>query len=406
VRILVFNCGSSSLKFELISLTARPTGLDSTRLVKGNVANIGRAGGIKTSFSAGARAPAPDGVKDHASAVQWLIDWLRGSEWLKGALPDAIGHRVVHGGPRLFDPVLVDDAVVREIAAVSELAPLHNHAALEAINAARVVFGDAVPMVAVFDTGFHHDMPEHASRYAIPPAIADEHGIRRYGFHGIAHRYMAGRCAELLGRPLRDLRLVTLQLGSGCSAAAVRGGKSVDTSMGFTPLEGLVMGTRCGDIDAAVVSHLCDRAAMTTEEVDDFLNHRSGLLGVSGMSADVRELLALERQDHRGAALATGMFCYRLRKYIGAYMAALGGADAVTFGGGIGENCPEVRARACGEMDWCGLRVDESRNREVVGVEGEVSAAASRIRVFVIPVDEEIVIAGDTFECLTTRKQV
>ena len=406
MKILVFNCGSSSLKYELISLDGRPVGRDATRLVKGNIANIGRAGGIKTSFSAGARAPAPDGVKDHASAVRWLIDWLRGSEWLNGALPDAIGHRVVHGGPRLFDPVLIDDGVVREIAAVSELAPLHNHAALEAIKAARLVFGDAVPMVAVFDTGFHHNMPEHAFRYAIPPAIADEHGIRRYGFHGVAHRYMAGRCAELMGRPLRDLRLITLQLGSGCSAAAVRGGKSVDTSMGFTPLEGLVMGTRSGDIDAAVVSHLCDRGAMGVDEVDDWLNHRSGLLGVSDVSADVRELLALERQGHRGAALALGLFCYRLRKYIGAYMAALDGADAVTFGGGIGENCPEVRARACGEMDWCGLRMDESQNQQVVGVEGEVSAAGSQVRVFVIPVDEEIVIARDTFECLATRRQI
>jgi acetate kinase len=233
--------------------------------------------------------------------------------------------------------------------------------------------------------------------------VADEHGIRRYGFHGLAHRYMAERCAALLAPPVDSLRLITVRLGGGCSAAAVCGGKSVDTTMGFTPLEGFVMGTRSGDIDPAVMRYLCDRRGMTPVEVDDWLNHRAGLLGVSGTSADVRELLTLEQHGDAAAALALDLFCYRLRKYVGAYMAVLGGAEAVAFGGGIGENSPDIRERACRGMHWCGLRIDESRNSHVVGVEGEISAEGSPVRALVIPVDEEMVIARDTFDCLIAR---
>jgi acetate kinase len=401
VRILVINCGSSSLKFELISLG--PHASDTQRLVQGTVGRIGSATKASVNVSGGVGTPNVGVAADHGAAVRRVIEWLRASRWLDGAAPDAVGHRVVHGGPRLFEPTVIDERAVREIDQASELAPLHNTSALQAIAASRELFGGAVPMVAVFDTAFHQDMPERASRYAIPPATADEHGIRRYGFHGLAHRSMAERCAQLLARPVHSLRLITLQLGSGCSAAAVRGGKSVDTSMGFTPLEGLVMGTRSGDIDPAVMRYLCDRRGMTPAEVDDWLNHRAGLLGVSGASADVRELLALERQRDASAAFALDLFCYRLRKYVGAYMAVLGGADAVAFGGGIGENSPDIRARACRDMDWCGLRIDESRNRDVVGAEGEISAEGSPVRALVIAVDEEMLIARDTFDCLNAR---
>jgi acetate kinase len=400
VRILVINCGSSSLKFDLISLTNRSA--DAGRLVQGIVEHIGRPSAATLRVSGDVARHQVGAVPDHASAVRKVIKWVEAGDWLEGAVPDAVGHRVVHGGPRLFEPTVIDERVIREITEASQLAPLHNTSALRAIAASRELFGGSVPMVAVFDTAFHHDMPERASRYAIPPATADEHGIRRYGFHGLAHRYMTERCAELLARPVQSLRLITLQLGGGCSAAAVRGGKSLDTSMGFTPLEGLVMGTRSGDIDPAVMRYLCDRRGMTPADVDDWLNHRAGLLGV-GASADVRELLALERQGDAAATLALDLFCYRLRKYIGAYMAVLGGADAVVFGGGIGENAPDIRGRACRDMDWCGLQIDESRNRHVVGAVGEISAQGSPMRALVIPVDEEMLIARDTFDCLNGR---
>src|SRR5687767_11007053 len=240
VQILVINCGSSSLKFELILMAPHAAG--TRRLVQGTVERIGRASTATLNVSGSIDRPEIGAVTDHGSAIRKVIEWLREGDRLAGAAPDAVGHRVVHGGPRLFEPTVIDERVIREIAEASQLAPLHNGSALQAIAASRELLGAAVPMVAVFDTAFHHDMPERASRYAIPPATADEHGIRRYGFHGLAHRYMAERCAELLARPVQSLRLITLQLGGGCSAAAVRGGRSVDTSMGFTPLEGLVMG--------------------------------------------------------------------------------------------------------------------------------------------------------------------
>jgi acetate kinase len=317
-----------------------------------------------------------------------------------------VGHRVVHGGRHRSVPVVIDQSVIDDITAAGELAPLHNYAAIEAIGAARELLGAKVPMVAVFDTAFHHGMPERASRYAIPPDVADDLGIRRYGFHGLAHRHMAERCGALMGGSPRGLKLITFQLGGGCSAAAVLGGKSVDTSMGFTPLEGLVMGTRSGDIDPSIVRYLCGRFRSMPADIDAWLSERSGLLGISGVSADVRELLKLESEGHARAALALDMFVYRLRKYIGAYLATLGGANAIAFGGGIGENSPEIRERACRGMEWCGLAIDEARNRTTVGTEGEVSSDSSKVRVFVIPVDEESVIASDAARVLTAQSKV
>lgn len=397
MRILVLNCGSSSLKFELFSFDGSSP--DGTRLAEGNVGGIGGRAAIRIQLTGGGREQVAADIVDHAAATHWALRWLAAN--MMRSPPDAVGHRVVHGGPRLFAPALIDERVLGEIAAAGELAPLHNGGALDAVTAARDVLGQSVPMVAVFDTAFHHDLPERAARYAIPPEIADAHGIRRYGFHGLAHRYMSERAAARLpSLPAADLRLITMQLGSGCSAAAVRGGRPVDTSMGFSPLEGLIMATRSGDIDPAVVRYLCERARMTPGEVDAWLNQRCGLLGLSGASGDVRELLALASRGDARAALAVDMFCYRLRKYIGSYLAVLGGADAIVFGGGIGENAPEIRARACRGMEWCGLRLDEARNARLVGAEGVISADASPIRAVVIPVDEEIIIAHDTLACL------
>jgi acetate kinase len=246
-------------------------------------------------------------------------------------------------------------------------------------------------------------MPRRAARYAIPDELAERHAVYRYGFHGLAHRSMMERGAEMIGRPAGELRLITLQLGAGCSVTAVDGGRSVDTSMGFTPLEGLVMGTRSGDIDPSVVTYLSRREGVSPDAVLERLNQGSGLLGVSGRSADMRDLLEAERGGDERASLAVEMFCYRARKYVGAYLAALGGADAVVFGGGIGENAPAVRARICAGMEWCGLRLDQGRNEATVAAEGRISAEDSPIAAYVVAVDEERVIAGDTLALLAGR---
>ena len=402
MRILVINCGSSSLRFELLAFDGSSGASAPTWLAKGSIANIGASATLRFRGVRSDELRASAEIIDHQQATSRVVHWLRATGLLD-TNPDAIGHRIVHGGPRLFHPTIIDEQVIREITAAGELAPLHNHASLEAIDAAREAMGEEVPMVAVFDTAFHHGLPQCAASYAISPELSQNHSIRRYGFHGLAHRCMAEKSMQYMAKPVEQIKLITMQLGGGCSATAVKGGKSVDTSMGFTPLEGLVMGTRSGDIDPSVMRYLCDHGRMTPDEVEDWLNHRSGLLGVSGATANVAELLKLEASGDARAALALEMFCYRLRKYIGAYLMVLEGADAIVFGGGIGENSAEVRARVCRPMAWCGLVIDEERNRQLIGEEGEFSAASSTIRAFVVPVDEELVIARDTAECLLAQ---
>ena len=282
---------------------------------------------------------------------------------------EAVGHRVVHGGDRYVESTVITDQVEAGIDALSELAPLHNPACLAGIRGAKAVMGATVPMVAVFDTAFHRTMPEVARHYAIPTDLADRHHIRRYGFHGIAHASLANGYAVCTGNSLKQARIITLQLGNGCSVAAIDKGKSVDTSMGFTPLEGLVMGTRSGDVDPSIVSYLSEREKVEPAEVERWLNQRSGLLGLSGRSNDMRELLrAVEQEGDQRAEFAIDLFCYRVRKYLGAYLAVLGGADAIVFGGGIGENAPEVRKRICRNMEWCGMSLHPDRNRTAVGL--------------------------------------
>jgi acetate kinase len=255
-------------------------------------------------------------------------------------------------------------------------------------------------MVATFDTAFYRSLPAYAAQYAIPHDLAAKHGVRRYGFHGLAHRYMLERYSQIAASPVELTKLITLQLGAGCSATAIDGGRPVDTSMGLTPLEGLVMATRSGDVDPSLVGYLARKEGVSVQEVEAWLNTRSGILGVSGRSADLRELLQAEEQGDARAGLAVEMFCYRVRKYIGAYMAALGGADAVLFGGGIGENAPTVRARICADMEWCGLTLDPDRNAAALGSEARISADGSRIQAHVVPVDEAVMIARDTYHCL------
>jgi acetate kinase len=318
---------------------------------------------------------------------------------------EAVGHRIVHGGERFQQAVRIDADVLAELEKVSELAPLHNPAGLAGVHGALTLLGTQVPMVAVFDTAFHHTLPTYASTYAIPQALAARHHSRRDGFHGLAHASLVAGYARATGKPLEAVHLVTLHLGNGCSAAAIRAGRSLDTSMGFTPLEGLVMGTRSGDLDPAVMSFLARREQVSAEQVEQWLNEQSGLLGISGLSHDMRQLLqAAEQEHHAGATLAIEVFCYRARKYLGAYLAALGGADAVVFGGGIGEQAPAIRARICDGMDWCGLQLDPERNAQAVAIAAgsavQISRDEARLGAYVVAVDEETWIAQETVRCL------
>jgi len=396
--VLALNCGSSSLKFQ--AFVCDPGGpRPPRRLARGLVDRLGDQATLTFQAEGGVPLRQREAVPNPEAAIRRVLAWLAAERAFEGAPVDAVGHRVVHGGERFTQPVLVDAEVAAAIEALEVLAPLHNRPSLAGIHAARAALGAGVPMVAVFDTAFHAEMPERASRYAIPHELALKHGIRRYGFHGLAYRSVLGRYAELAGLPAERVTLVAFHLGNGCSAAAIKGGRSVDTSMGLSPLEGLVMGTRSGDVDPALVGHLTRTEGVTVSEVERWLNERAGLRGLSGRSHDMRDLLARERDDAR-ARLAVEVFCYRARKYLGAYLAALGGADAVVFSGGIGEHAAEVRARICAGMEWAGLVLDPALNASTVGREGRLSSEGTRLPAYVIPADEERVIAEDTIAVL------
>ena len=351
MRILAINCGSSTLKFDYFHFSDKPNGID-RRIAHGIAAGIGMGGAISFTSSADVQIIKKLKLIDHSDATDKVLYLMAQNGLTTTRKLNAIGHRVVHGGDRFIEPTLIDDDVIKAIEDVSSLAPLHNEPSLITIKAMRKSIPIAVPMVAIFDTAFHRSMPERAWRYAIPQALADKHGIRRYGFHGLAHRYMSERYAAIAGVPSMSLKLITLQLGNGCSAAAIEGGRPIDTSMGFTPLEGLVMGTRSGDIDPSLVNYIARCEKISSDQVEELLNKKSGLLGLSGKWRDMRELLKAEKDGDAGTALAIDIFCYRARKYVGSYLAALGGADAVIFGGGIGENAPSVRSRILSGMDW------------------------------------------------------
>lgn len=395
MKVLVFNCGSSSVKFQVID-TVGPsnTVAANQKLARGLVERIGDQSTYTFEVAGNRLEEKRIQIRSHEEAVRRIIDALSAHPQF-AATPDAIGHRVVHGGNRFNSAVLIDDSVIDALENLSELAPLHNPAGLSGIRAARAVFGDSIPMVAAFDTAFHHTLPERAYTYAIPQELSAKHDIRRYGFHGLAHQYAAQRYAEFIGTTVDRVNLVTLHLGNGCSACAIRHGKSVDTSMGFTPLEGLVMGTRSGDLDPALVGYLARKEDISVADVESSLNNRSGLLGLSGVSSDMRELIATMNYNPR-SRLAIDVFCDRARKYLGAYLAALGGAEAVVFSGGVGENSPLVREKICAEMTWCGLELEPGLNGKLMGIEGCISSAGAKIRAYVIPTDEELIIACET----------
>lgn len=360
------------------------------------------SGGGACEAASAKRDERPVAARDHYEALGVVIDVLGGKD-SPVAVADlvAIGHRVVHGGDRFTRPTLIDDGAVDGIRELAVLAPLHTKANVAGIEAARAWFPEAAH-VAVFDTTFHHTMPFHAREYALPRALAQEHGIRRYGFHGTSHSYVARRAARMLGRPLEELDLITLHLGNGASIAAIKGGKSIDTSMGMTPLEGLVMGTRCGDVDPAVPMLLGEITGRTREDVHRLLNFESGLKGLSGAS-DMREVHRLADAGDRDAQRALEMFCYRAKKYLGAYYAVLGRVDAVVFTAGIGEHDADVRARICGGLERLGIEIDQAANEKApAGPEARerfISVAGAEVAVLVIPADEELEIARAAFAC-------
>jgi acetate kinase len=408
MKVLVLNCGSSSLKLQLVETDEERarTGTDRI-LARGLVENIGGTAVIR--YEPAGRKPIRETaeVLDHQVAVERSLALL--GDPATGVIRDrkeiaAVGHRVVHGGERFKSSVKIDDDVLEGIEDCFDMAPLHNPPNVRGYRAAHAALPD-VPHVAVFDTSFHQTMPAHAYLYGLPYVLYQRYGLRRYGFHGTSHRFVSRRLAELLGRrpDEPDLRLITCHLGNGCSVAAIRGGRSVDTSMGFTPLEGLVMGTRCGDLDPAAILHIMGREELGPAEVNSMLNKHAGLLGLSGVSNDMRALLEAEAAGNERAKTAVDVFCYRLRKYVAAYVGALGGVDGVAFAGGIGENAPLVRLRSMQGLEAMGLAVEPDANGAVHGTEAEISPAGSRARIFVVPTNEELLIARDT-SCIVSGR--
>ena len=402
MRILIFNCGSSSAKFELLDLEVRQ-GRRVRLLGRGNIERIGESGTDALLVDeSGAESKIAVEARDHGEAAMFAISWLEGQTRRQKLKVDATAHRIVHGGPNVYGPAILDDTIAKEIEAATPFAPLHNPPALSAIEAVKRRL-PGVPAIVLTDTAFHRDLPDRARNYAIPRELSRRHGIRRFGFHGIGHAWMMDRYIEMTGIDAVAANLITLHLGAGCSATAIRAGKSVDTSMGLTPLEGLMMATRSGDLDPAIVRLLCERENLTPAQVEEILNHKSGLLGVSGVSRDVRDVTAASARGDRDAALAIEMFAYRARKYIGQYLAIEGRTRAILFGGGIGEHADEIRARICAGLEQFGIVVDADRNRAANAREFRFSADGSAIDLYVIPLDEELYIARAAAAVLGSR---
>ncbi len=399
MRVLVINCGSSSVKYQLFEM-------DSERLLaRGIVEKIGEEVSVVSHTADGHQVRYETKVPNHEEAFSHIRKALMEGEGAVISSPediDAIGHRVVHGGEAFVESTLITDEVIAAIEEFCDLAPLHNPPNLVGIRLAAKVFPGR-RHVAVFDTAFHQTMPKRSYVYALPYDLYKEGRIRRYGFHGTSHRFVSQRAAEILGIEREAFNCITCHLGNGCSMAAIKGGKCVDTSMGLTPLEGLVMGTRSGDIDPAIIFHLARQEGMSLDDIDKLLNKKSGLLGISGLSNDCRTLLGAAATNER-AKLALDIFCYRVRKYVGAYLAVLGHTDAVVFTGGIGENAAAIRAQALEGLDELGIALDPEANHAAVGREARISSPDSRIAVLVVPTNEELMIARDTV-AVTTRSQ-
>lgn len=392
MKVLVVNCGSSSIKYQLINMDGERV------LAKGLIERIGMEGSVLKHTPEGKyTVDINTDVPSHAVGIKLVVQALTNKDY--GVIKDmreidAVGHRVVHGGELFSDSVLVTPDVLKGIEACAELAPLHNPPNLHGIQACMKLMPD-VPQVVVFDTAFHQSMPPEAYMYGLPYELYVKYGVRRYGFHGSSHKYVAGVAAEMLGRSVNDLCLITCHLGNGASIAAVKHGKSIDTSMGYTPLDGLVMGTRSGSVDPAIIPFLMEKENMNIQQIDDYLNRRSGVLGISGLSSDFRDLESAAGRGDERSQLAIDMFAYRVKKYIGAYTAAMGGVDAIIFTAGLGENSASMRAKICEGLEYLGTAVDDAKNH-IRGKAQEISTEDSKVKIFVIPTNEELVIARDT----------
>ena len=392
MKILVVNVGSSSIKYQVFNMD------DESVLAKGLLDRVGIKGTILEHEPAGKeKVIIKQEMPDHTAGMKMILDVLVNDEY--GCVRnldeiEAVGHRVVHGGESFSASVIINDEVKKVIRDCFDIAPLHNPPNLMGIEACEQLMPN-VPHIAVFDTAFHQTMtPEHYL-YALPYDIYEKYKVRRYGFHGTSHYYVAHKAAEMLGKPYEQCKIVTIHLGNGSSMAAIKDGKVIDTSMGFTPLEGLVMGTRCGDIDPAIVYYLMDKLGLDTGKINDYLNKKSGLLGVSGVSSDMRDIIAAAASGNTRAALSLTIFCNRVKGYIGNYVAKLNGADCLVFTAGIGENGYDIRKIICSNMDSLGLKLDVEKNK-VRGQQVDVSAADSKVKILVIPTNEELVIARDT----------
>ena len=394
MNILVLNCGSATIKFRIIETGRGRIKTDRNRcLASGMIEHIGARARITLEDGGGAGESFTEPLADYRAAIGRIIGWIASRD----IDIHAVGHRVVHGGERFRHHARIDAEVIKGIEDCIELAPLHNPVNLQGIRAVSELLGGSTPQVAVFDTVFHMTMPECSYLYGLPYALYEKHGIRRYGFHGISHQYLAYRYGQMRGCARETVNIITLHLGGGCSACAIRGGRSYITSMGFTPLAGLLMGTRSGDIDPSLIDYVAAKEGISHGDVGDLLNRESGLLGVSGLTGDMRDLLAAADGGHHRAELAVDMFCNRVRHYIGAYLAEMDGAEALLFSGGIGENAPEVRRRVCAGLSWFGVTLDDSRNAAMTGgALGEITTDDSRLKVYVVPTDEELLIARET----------
>ncbi len=404
MNILVVNAGSSSLKYQLINMD------NENVLAKGNCERIGSDNAVLTHKAGdGRKVVVEASMPTHSEAFQCLIEALVNSEAaVISSLSEihAIGHRVVQGGTKFNQSTLITDEVMDTVKELSPLAPLHNPANILGINACTKVFGEEIPQVAVFDTSFHANMPEKAYMYGVPYEFFEKYGIRRYGFHGSSHRFVSKRVAEMMGKDIKDLKIITCHLGNGASIAAVDGGVSVDTSMGFTPLDGFLMGTRSGSLDPSVVTFIAEKEGMSPSEIDSFLNKKCGVLGISGISNDNRDVMAAAQQGNKRAKLAFEMQRYQIIKYVGSYIAAMNGVNAIVFTGGIGENCYDVREDVCANFSFLGLEIDKEYNKAHSSVGSEdikISTENSKVAVFAVATDEEMVIARDTLEIVTNK---
>ena len=395
MKVLVINAGSSSLKYQLIDMDTEKV------MAKGLCERIGIDGHLKHTPLVGDKPVYNEDISlpTHSEAISAVIDKLTSAEYGVVASMkeiDAVGHRVVHGGEKFASSVLITDEVMKAIEECTPFAPLHNPANITGINACKAVMGD-VPMVAVFDTAFHQSMPSKAYMYALPYKYYKDDGIRRYGFHGTSHRYVSGRCAELMGRPIEELKIISCHMGNGSSIAAVKYGKSVDTSMGFTPLSGLPMGTRGGDVDAGALQFIMNKYGLSIDEMLNIMNKKSGVLGISGVSSDFRDLDSASAEGNKRAALALERFQYWVAKVAGSYAAAMNGVDAIVFTAGVGENSADTRKGITEYFGYLGVEIDDEANKRC-GEDIMISTPDSKVKVFVIPTNEELVIARDTKE--------